>query len=315
MKVFAIFTLIVLLIPLVITNPYYLNVLAFVGLYTLVTVGLTLFIGYAGQISLGHGAFYGLGAYISGILGARYGLSPWITMPLAIWVTSIFAWLLGFLILRLRGHYLVMATLGINLVVYFLLVELDGLTGGVSGLPGIPAICIGNYCFVTDRSCYYLIWTVALLAIFVALRLVNTRPGRELKAIKASEAAAAALGLNVTRYKVAIFTMSAALAALSGCLYAHYLTFISPKTFDVFYSIEVVTMTLVGGIGSIWGAVVGATFLTPLPQLLNFFEEYKDIIYGLILIVFLVFQPEGLCGIYRKWFYKRKLYKSSSIYN
>ncbi len=308
MRAFVSFAALVLLIPFLVKNPYYLNVLAFIGLYAMVTVGLSLFIGYAGQISLGHGAFYALGAYISGIISARYGVSPWVTIPLAISLTTLLAWGLGLLILRLRGHYLVMATLGINLVVYLLLVELDGLTGGVSGLPGIPPLCFGDYCLVTDRACYYLIWAVTLAVIFLALRLVATRPGRELKAIRASEAAAKALGLNVTRYKVAIFTLSAALTALAGTLYAHYLTFISPKTFDVFYSIEVVTMVLIGGMGSVWGAVFGAAFLTPLPQILSFFEEYKDIIYGFILMVILVFQPEGLCGIGKKWkFFKRQM--------
>ncbi len=308
MRAFVFFAALVLFTPLLVKNPYYLNVLAFIGLYAMVTVGLSLFIGYAGQISLGHGAFYGLGAYISGIISARYGVSPWVTIPLAIAFTTLVAWGLGLLILRLKGHYLVMATLGINLVVYLLLVELEGLTGGVSGLPGIPPLCVGNYCFVTDRSCYYLIWVVTLAVIFLALRLVATRPGRELKAIRASEAAAKALGLDVTRYKVAIFALSAALTALAGSLYAHYLTFISPKTFDVFYSIEVVTMVLIGGMGSIWGAVLGAAFLTPLPQILSFFEEYKDIIYGFILMVILVFQPEGLCGISKKWkLFKRQI--------
>lgn len=300
MKAFFSFAILVLALPLLVHNPYYLNVLAFIGLYTLVTVGLTLFIGYVGQISLGHGAFYGLGAYISGVLSTHYGLSPWFTMVLAIMATSLLAWALGRPILRLRGHYLVMATLGINLVVYLLLVEMEDLTGGVSGLPGISPLCLGSFCFVTDRSCYYLIWGVTLLVILGALRLGQTRLGRELRAIKASESAAAALGLDVTRYKVAVFVLSAALTALSGTLYAHYLTFISPKTFDVFYSIEVVTMVLVGGIGSVWGAVLGAAFLTPLPQVLGFFEEYKDIIYGLVLMLILVFHPEGLCGILKK---------------
>ena len=300
MRGFVPFAILVLTLPLVVKNPYYLNVLAFIGLYSLVTVGLTLFIGYAGQISLGHGAIYGLGAYISGILRSRFGFSPWLTLPLAVTATSLLSWGIGRPVLRLRGHYLVMATLGINLVVYLLLVEMEGLTGGVSGLPGIPPLCVGEFCLTSDRSCYYLIWSVALLVILGALRLEGTRLGRELRALKESEAAAAALGLDVTRYKVAVFVLSAGVTALAGALYAHYLTFISPKTFDVFYSIEVVTMVLIGGMGSVWGAVLGAAFLTPLPQILRFFEEYKDIIYGLVLMLILVFQPKGLCAILKR---------------
>ncbi len=299
-RIYCSFMAVVLLLPLVVKNPYYLNVLAFVGLYTLVAVGLTLFIGYAGQISLGHGAFYASGAYVSAILSTRFGLTPWISLPIAVIFTALWAWALGRPILRLRGHYLVMATLGINLVVYLLLVELEDLTGGLSGLPGIPPFCLGDFCLVTDRACYYFIWLVALLVVAGALRLEVSRAGRELKAIRASEAAAEALGLSVSRYKVATFVLSAALTALAGGLYAHYLSFISPRTFDIFYSIEVVTMVLVGGMGNIWGAVLGAAFLTPLPQLLDTFQEYKDVVYGLLLMFFLVFEPEGLCGIFKR---------------
>jgi len=290
--------LLVFSVPLVLNNPYYLNVLAIVGLNAMVAVGLSLFIGYAGQISLGHGAFYAMGAYGSAILALHFGLNPWFSLPLAIFFTTLAAWGLGYLILRLRGHYLVMATLGINLVVYFLLIELEPWTGGLSGLPGIPPLCLGDFCFLTDRACYFLIWTVALLVVALGLRLTQGRLGRELRAIRDSETAARALGIPVTRYKVAVFALSAAITALAGGLYTHYLSFISPKTFDVFYSVEMVTMVLIGGMGSVWGAVLGAAFLTPLPQVLEFFEEFKDIFYGLLLMVILVWQPKGLSAFW-----------------
>ena len=303
MKAWGSLALFILALPLFIKNPYYLNVLAIMGLNAMVAIGLSLFIGYAGQISLGHGAFYGLGAYGSAILAVHYGFPPYLSMILAIFFTTLIAWGLGYLILRLRGHYLVMATLGINLVVYFLFIEGESLTGGLSGLPGIPPLCFGRFCFTTDRAHYYLIWTITLMVIWLSLRLTSGRLGRELRAIKESELAARALGIQVTRYKTAVFAFSAALAALAGGLYAHYLTFISPKTFDVFYSVEVVTMVLVGGIGSIWGALLGAAFLTPLPQVLEFFEEYKDIFYGLVLMGILVWQPGGLWALIQKFRY------------
>ncbi len=300
MRPLILWSVLVFSLPCWLKNPYYLNVFAIVGLYAMVAVGLSLFIGYAGQISLGHGAFYALGAYGSAILALRWGLSPWFSLPLAMTLTALLAWGLGYLILRLKGHYLVMATLGINLVVYFLLIELEPWTGGLSGLPGIPPFCVGSFCFVTDRACYLLIWLVAVLIIALALRLTKGRLGRELKAIRGSEMAARALGLPVTRYKVAVFTFSAVVTALAGGLYAHYLSFISPKTFDVFYSVEVVTMVLIGGMGSIWGAVLGAAFLTPLPQVLSFFEEFKDLFYGFILMLILVWQPKGLSAFLGK---------------
>ena len=305
MKAFWFFTLFILLIPFVVHNPYYLNVLAFVGLYFLVTMGLSVFIGYAGQISLGHGAFYAFGAYGSALLSIYTGWDPWLATFLALVFTTLGAWFLGFFILRLRGHYLVMATLAVNLIVYFLLVEMEEITGGVSGLPGITPYCIFSYCFDSDRRNFYLIWAVALFFFWELLRLLLGRIGRELKAIKASEQAVRALGIPVLRYKVATFTFSAFLAALAGALYAHYLTFISPKSFDIFYSVEVVTMVLVGGAGSLWGALLGSFFLTPLPQVLSFFEEYKDIFYGAILMLILIFCPEGMVSLKLRRFLRR----------
>ncbi len=297
---FLAFSLGILCLPLFVQNPYYLNILAFVGLYALVTIGLSLFIGYAGQISLGHGAFYASGAYISALLSLFYGLNPWLSMSVAVVFTVLWAFALGKSILRLRGHYLVMATLGVNLVVYMLLVELEPLTGGVSGLPGIPPFCVGDFCFTSDRACFYLIWGICLVVLAGALRVDSSPLGRQLRAIRGSELAAAALGLDVTAYKVGTFTLSAGLTALAGALYAHYLSFISPKTFDVFYSIEVVTMVLLGGAGNIWGAILGAFFLTPLPQLLDIVKEYKDLLYGLIIMGILVYEPEGLCGFLKR---------------
>ena len=300
MKKVAILAAIIFSLPLLVSNSYYLNVLAFVGLYFLVTLGLTIFIGYAGQISLGHGAFYALGAYGSALLGFYAGLDPWGATLVTLLFTAFGAGVLGFFILRLQGHYLVMATLALNLIVYFLLIEAEEITGGVSGLPGIPPFCAGSFCFQSDLSNFYLIWGIALVIFVGVLKALGGRLGRELKAIKASEDAARALGLPVLRYKVGTFVFSAVLTALAGALYAHYLTFISPKTFDVFYSIEVVTMVLVGGMGNPWGAFWGALFLTPLPQILSSFDEYKDLIYGLILMSILIFYPQGITSWWEK---------------
>ncbi|WP_022852997.1 branched-chain amino acid ABC transporter permease [Thermodesulfatator atlanticus] len=306
MRAFFLLVLIVLALPIFIHNSYYLNVLAFIGLYFLVTLGLSLFIGFAGQISLGHGAFYALGAYGSALTEIYLGLSPFLATLLAVFFTGLVAWSLGRFILRLRGHYLVMATLALNLIVYVFLVEADSVTGGVSGLPGIPPYCIGSFCFNTDKSNYYLIWFFGLVIFFFILRLLGGRIGRELKAIKASEAAARSLGISVLSYKVWAFTFSAILTAFSGALYAHFLSFISPKTFDIFYSVEVVTMVLVGGKGNPWGALLGSVFLTPLPLVLGFFEEYKDIFYGLSLMFILLFVPEGLIFVVKSFWQKYK---------
>ncbi|AEH44951.1 inner-membrane translocator [Thermodesulfatator indicus DSM 15286] len=305
MRSFLVLYLIIYLLPIFVKNPYYLNVLAFIGLYFLVALGLTIFIGFAGQISLGHGAFYAMGAYGSALSYFYLKLPPFFGTLLAIFVTSLVAGILGRFVLRLKGHYLVMATLALNLIVYISLCEAETITGGISGLPGIPPYCIGGFCFNTDKANYYLIWTIALTIFFFILRLLQGRLGRELKAIKSSEAAARALGLPVLRYKVWSFVFSAVLAALAGALYAHYLSFISPKTFDIFYSVEVVTIVLVGGMGSPWGALAGAAFLTPLPQILSIFEELKDIFYGLSLMLILIFYPQGLISILKTTTWKK----------
>lgn len=280
--------------PLLVSNPYYLNVVNIIGLNTIIVVGLNLLIGYAGQISLGHAAFYGLGAYISGILTVTYGVSPWIAMCVAVCATALLAMSIGIPTLKLHGHYLVMATLGFNLIVNIIIIQWDSVTGGPSGFPGIPSLAVGSWAFDTDRKMYYLIWGVAFASIVLALNLVNSRVGRGLRALHGSEPAASAVGVRTGRYKVKVFVLSAVFASLAGSLYAHYLTFISPKTFDIFFSIELVTMVIVGGMGSIWGALIGTMFLTPLPNILHFFDEYKDIFYGLILVLILIFVPEGL---------------------
>jgi branched-chain amino acid transport system permease protein len=296
----------ILLFPLAINNPYYLNVVNIIGLNTLIVVGLNLLIGYAGQISLGHAAFYGLGAYLSGILTVSYHFSPWTAMGLALMVTGLLAVLIGIPTLKLHGHYLVMATLGFNIIVNIVMIQWDQVTGGPSGFPGIPNLKIGSLVFDSDQKMYYLIWFFTFVGIALALNLVHSRVGRGLRALHGSEVAAASLGVKTEVYKVKVFVLSALYASLAGSLYAHYLTFISPKTFDIFFSIELVTMVIVGGMGSIWGTLFGTTFITPLPVMLHFFDEYKDIFYGLILIFILIFLPEGVVVALRNRYRNRK---------
>ena len=302
----VILALAIILFPRVISNPYYLNVMNIIGLNTLIAVGLNLLIGYAGQISLGHAAFYGLGAYLSGILTVSYGVSPWVAMILAMTVTGLLALIIGIPTLKLRGHYLVMATLGFNIIINIVMIQWDQMTGGPSGFPGIPNLKIGSLIFDSDRKMYYLIWFFTFIGIALALNLVHSRVGRGLRALHGSEIAAGALGVKTEMYKVKVFVLSALYASLAGSLYAHYLTFISPKTFDIFFSVELVTMVIVGGMGSIWGTLFGTFFITPLPNILHFFDEYKDIFYGLILVLILIFLPEGVVVALRNRYLTRR---------
>ena len=170
--------LVIVIIPFLIPNPYYLNVINIIGLNTIVVVGLSLLIGYAGQISLGHAAFYGLGAYLSGILTVTYSFSPWFAMIVALLATGLLALVIGIPTLKLHGHYLVMATLGFNLIINIILIQWDEMTGGPSGFPGIPSLTIGSWSFDSDRRMYYLIWFFAFVSIVLALNLVRFTCGQ-----------------------------------------------------------------------------------------------------------------------------------------
>jgi len=281
-------------VPLLLPGRYYLNVLIFIGIHTLLAVGLNLLMGYAGQISLGHAAFFGLGAYTSGILSATYQVSPWLAMLAAVAVTVTVALLVGIPTLKLTGYYLAMATLGFGIIVHICFKEFTWLTGGPSGLVGIPSLRLGGLVLDDPWSYYYLVWAVVLGAISLSLNIVDSRVGRALRAIHDSETAAAASGVATAQLKIWVFVLSAVYASVAGSLYAHFVTFISPSSFDFMFSIKLVTMVVIGGMASIWGAILGAATLTVLPEVLAVFHDYDIIIFGTILMVVMIFMPQGL---------------------
>lgn len=291
---FLLFAVLVLVLPLVFKGGYLLNVLVFVGIHTMLAVGLNLLLGYAGQISLGHAGFFGLGAYISAIMTTTYSLNPWLVMPLAAALVGLLAFLVGFPILKLKGHYLAMATLGLGIIVYIVLNETVDYTGGPSGFSGIPNLTLGDFVFNSDIRNYYLIWTVALALILFAVNLTGSRVGRALRAIHDSEVAARVMGVNARLLKVQIFALSAVISALAGSLYAHTMTFVSPASFGFNFSVELLTMVVIGGLGSIYGSFLGAALLTLLPEILRSAQDFDIIIYGGLLMVMVMFMPGGL---------------------
>jgi len=284
----------VFVLPAFLRNNYHLMVLNVAALNILVVVGLNLLMGYAGQISLGHAAFFGLGAYLSAILTTTYGFPIWPTLLLAMVLTGMVALAVGIPTLKLEGHYLVMATLGFNVIVYIVLIQLEPVTGGPSGFAGIPRLQVLGFALDSDRKIFFLLWSVAIGSLLLSLNLIHSRVGRAMAALSQNEVAARCAGIDTQSYKVKIFVLSAVLASLAGSLYAHYLTFISPGTFSFFYSLQVVTMVLIGGMGSLWGSVFGALLLTILPEALQAVKEYNVLVYGAILMVVLVFFPHGL---------------------
>ncbi len=277
-----------------IANSYLFLLLNVIALNAIVVLGLNLFIASSGQVSLGHAAFYGLGAYLSAIASATWQWPLPAALLFSLGVVALTAFCLALPTLRLEGHYLVMATLGFNIIVSILMGQLEGWTGGPSGFPSIPKLGIGGWVLSSDRQFFFFLWAVLLALTALALNLMDSRLGRSLHAVHERPLTASAVGIPSFRYKVILFVISALYAAVAGFCYAHYVTFISPKSFDIFYSVQTVTMVAVGGMGNLWGGLAGVVLLTWLPELLHAFEDVHVLLYGLILMGALVFCPEGL---------------------
>ena len=291
---YTVFLLIILLVGYFLENLYYIQVLTFIGINTLLALALNMLMGYAGQISLGHAAFYGIGAYGTAILTVHYGFSPWLAMPAAILSAMIVAYIVGIPTLKLSGYYLGMGTLGFGMIVNILFREWSSVTGGASGFIGIPILELGPISFASGRNYFFLVWGFVLVSFIACQRIIDSRIGRALRAIHDGENAAAAVGVDTRQLKLRIFVLSAAISALAGFLYAHLVYFISPGSFSFIASIRMVTMVVIGGMASIWGALLGASLLTLLPEWLHAFSEFEMVVYGLILMVVMIFLPRGL---------------------
>ncbi len=274
-------------------NQYFISLLVFLGLNAITTMGLSLLMGYAGQISLGHAAFMGIGAYASGILTTKYGLHPLLAFLAGIILSAAIAVLVGKPTLRLRGHYMAVATMGFGEIVFIAFNELSFLTGGPSGLSNIPPLSLGGV-VIEGIPFLYLVWGVAILILAFSLNVINSRIGRALRAVHGSELAANAMGVDAGRYKLKVFVLSAVYASMAGSLYAHFLAFISPNAFSLMFSILLLMMVVIGGSQTIWGAIAGAAILTLLPEYLRSLEDFEILVYGAILLIVLLFMPRGI---------------------
>ncbi|MEA3362673.1 MAG: branched-chain amino acid ABC transporter permease [Thermodesulfobacteriota bacterium] len=287
-------SLALLFFPVIENNPYTLGLTNLIAINAIIVLGLNLFIGYAGQISLGHAAFFGLGAYGSAIATVTFEIPPWPAMLLVAIIVALVALLIGIPILRLSGHYLAMATLGLNFVVHTVLLQWDEVTGGPSGFSGIPYLSFGKFQFDDEVRLHYLLWGFALVGLLLCLNLVRSGVGRGLSALAGDEVAAEALGVNTRNSKIKIFVLSAVFASIAGSLFAHCYSFVSPDSFGIFTSADLVIMVVIGGMGSIWGSLFGAALITLLPEWMDMFETYKDFVHGGILVLVLMFLPQGL---------------------
>jgi branched-chain amino acid transport system permease protein len=279
--------------PLVLPNNYFYDVAILAGLNAIVCVGLNLLIGYAGQISLGHAGFFGLGAYGSAILASKYGWPPLAAMAVAVAAVAALAYLIGRPILRLRGHYLAMATLGFGIIISLVVANEDRLTGGPDGLTVVPLTVFG-LALQGERVWYWVVGLALVAAVWLALNLIDSPTGRALRALHGSEVGAEVAGIDAARHKVLVFVVSAVFAALAGGLNAHYAGFITPSKVSFLHSIELVTMVVFGGMASTFGAVVGAAVLTALPQLLTVFKDYEMVVLGAVMMGTMIFMPKGL---------------------
>jgi len=278
-------------------SPYYNTVLILVGIYVILAVSLDLLIGFAGQISVGHAAFYAMGAYTSGILTAKHGIPPFVALLCGLLVSGLVAWGIGRAVLRLKGYYLAMATLGLNAVTVKLITCLASVTGGASGLLHIPPFRIFGLTFQDHAYYYYCVWGAVILVISCCLALAKSPFGTTLIAIHSDEEAASTLGIDCPKYKLHVFVISSMLAGVAGSLFAHFMGFIAPDDFDIFTSILILVMLFLGGVGTIYGAALGAAFLKLLPEVTYRFQNYELFFHGLILILVLIFMPRGLLGI------------------
>lgn len=286
------------------------TLLNYIGLYTLVVLGLVLLTGVGGMTSFGQAAFVGLGAYTSAYLTATEQLpawlawaggSPWLALLIGIALTAAVALLLGALTLKLSGHYLPLGTIAWGISLYYLFGTLDGL-GGHTGMSGLPPVSLFGLVLDKGWKMFYLIWVILLLAMLLVQNLLNSREGRAIRALKGGQVMAESMGVNTFRAKMVIFVISALLAALSGWLYAHNQRFVNPTPFGLHMGIEYLFMALIGGVGSVWGALLGAGILTLLkhwlqdwlPMLLGSQGNYETIVFGLLIILLMQRAPGGL---------------------
>ncbi len=300
----ALLAAVIAVLPWLMPNNYFFELAILVALNAIVCVGLNLLIGYAGQISLGHAGFYALGGYGSAILAVRWGWPVWVSMPAAVAAVGVLAWVVGRPTLRLKGHYLAMATLGLGVIVSIVLSNEDRITGGPDGM-SVPALELFGHAIRGEQAWYGIVGAGLWLTVWFALNLIDSPVGRALRALHGSEVAAETVGIDSSLWKLRVFVQSALIAATAGALTAHYAGFITPAKASFLHSVELVIMVVFGGMASIWGAVVGAAVLTLLPQLLTVLKDYEMMVFGAILIGTMIFFPRGIVPTLARLFGRR----------
>lgn len=284
---------IVLLLPFVMPSNFYFRIATLTFIFALAVLGLNLVMGYAGQVSLGHGGFFGIGAYAVAVGPVHFGIPSWAALPLGAALAGLLAFLIGRPILKLKGHYLAVATLGMGILIAMVFTNEARFTGGPDGM-SVPRLVLFGWAVRGPITWYWVSGITLVIAAWLAMNLIDSPTGRAFRAIHDSEPASGVLGVDVARYKLTAFVLSAVYAAIAGAFLALYDGGVTPRTADFLRSIEFVTMAVLGGLGSVIGSLVGAAFLTVLPQVLTVFHDYEHIVLGLLIILFMIFLREGI---------------------
>ena len=284
---------VLLVLPWVVPNSYYMDLAIRIGINAIIVIGLNLLIGFAGQISLGHAGFLGIGAYASAVLPTHFAWHPLLAMGAGAVATAVIAGLVARPIFKLKGNYLAMATLGLGIIINIALRNEAQWTGGPDGM-AVPAMSVFGFELSSDKHWYWVVATLLAFSVWASLNLIDSPFGRALRALHGSEVASQVVGVNIVRYKVTIFVMSAVFASIMGSITAHYMAFVTPNFADFFHSVELVTMVVVGGMASVFGSIIGAVLLTALPQALATFEGWETVVFGAVLMLCMIFLPKGL---------------------
>ena len=288
--------------PLLAGNDYHLTVMSTAYIFAIATLGLNLITGYTGQFNLAHAGFMAVGAYTVGILTVDHQVPFWIAFALSGFVTAAIGWPLGLVSLRLKGHYFSIFTLCVGYIMFLVIEKWEGLTHGPVGIIGIPAPSpIGPFTFDTPRALYYLVFFFLVLGVWVMHRIVNSLLGRTFMAIRNSDELAESLGINLMRNKVVAFMLSVFYAGLAGGLYAGFVRFLGPDLAGVHHTFDMTMFMLVGGIGTMLGPLLGSLAMPWLTQYLQFLQDYRFIVFGPLLIVLVIFMPNGIVGSFLAW--------------
>ena len=284
-----------------IKNDYYLSLITYIMINSILASGLNILLGYTGIISLCQAAFFGIGAYISGILTVHYSVSPILTIILAIILAFLIGLIVGYPALKLHGHYLAMATLGFGMIVYIFANELDIFTGGPSGLVGIPYFSLFGFEFDSEIKNFILFGFIYILTLILLELFDKSFLSYDFRFIRESEHASNAFGINFKKEKVLIFAFVGAYTAMIGSFYSFYSQFISPTAVSVNHSIEILAMAIIGGLGTTYGGIIGALIISLIPEVFASFEDFEIIIYGLILAFCIIFFPYGILGFFKRF--------------